>query len=128
MLRMRDAVIAATLLLVAVLVAALMPARETPPLATQPLAVASTLEAPAPRAPALVDRPQLAPPAESPRAVVAEAAPVATVEGNFTGNVRTHKFHRRSCRYSGCPNCTARFATREDALAAGFQPCGTCDP
>jgi hypothetical protein len=47
---------------------------------------------------------------------------------NYAGNTNTHKFHRTSCRYAGCPNCTARFATREAAIEAGFKPCGVCNP
>ncbi|HEX7831192.1 MAG TPA: hypothetical protein VF787_16160 [Thermoanaerobaculia bacterium] len=48
--------------------------------------------------------------------------------GNYSGNTKTHKFHERSCNYWDCPNCTARFATREDAINAGYVPCGTCKP
>ena len=53
--------------------------------------------------------------------------PVAKSEW-YVGNTNTHKFHRSTCRYAGCKNCTVRFATREEAIAAGFRPCGTCDP
>jgi methylphosphotriester-DNA--protein-cysteine methyltransferase len=49
-------------------------------------------------------------------------------ETAFAGNVSTHKFHKRGCRYYSCSNCTAKFATREEAIAAGFRPCGTCLP
>jgi hypothetical protein len=49
-------------------------------------------------------------------------------ESNYTGNTKSLKFHKRSCSYSDCPNCTARFATRDDALSAGYKPCGTCKP
>lgn len=47
---------------------------------------------------------------------------------SYSGNANTHKFHRLSCRYAACANCTAQFATREDALASGFRPGGCCDP
>jgi hypothetical protein len=53
--------------------------------------------------------------------------PVAKPEW-YVGNTNTHKFHRSTCRYAGCKNCTARYATREEAVAAGFRPCGICDP
>jgi hypothetical protein len=63
------------------------------------------------------DRPA-GPPAPKPRA--AEAA--------YRGNTNTHKFHKQACRYFRCPNCTAKFATRAEAIEAGYRPCGTCDP
>lgn len=46
----------------------------------------------------------------------------------YRGNTNTHKFHKQSCRYFTCPNCTAKFATREEAINAGYRPCGTCKP
>jgi methylphosphotriester-DNA--protein-cysteine methyltransferase len=46
----------------------------------------------------------------------------------FVGNTNTHRFHRNTCRYAGCANCTAKFQTREEAIAAGFRPGGCCDP
>ncbi|HET8798559.1 MAG TPA: Ada metal-binding domain-containing protein, partial [Thermoanaerobaculia bacterium] len=52
------------------------------------------------------------------------AAPAAA----YTGNVQTHKFHRRSCRYFTCARCTRTFATRDEAIAAGYDPCRVCDP
>lgn len=55
--------------------------------------------------------------------------PAATKsEINYRGNTETHKFHRKGCRYYSCSNCTATFATREEALKAGYRPCGICDP
>ncbi|HEX7151759.1 MAG TPA: Ada metal-binding domain-containing protein [Thermoanaerobaculia bacterium] len=57
-----------------------------------------------------------------------EPVPSAKVEAQYTGNVNTHKFHRLTCRYASCKNCTVRFATRDEALKAGFRPCGVCDP
>lgn len=46
----------------------------------------------------------------------------------YVGNTNTHRFHRQSCHYAGCPNCTAKFASRDEAIAAGFRPGGCCDP
>jgi len=64
-----------------------------------------------------------------PAATSSPAAPAATeASASYVGNTNTHKFHRNTCRYAGCPNCTARFATREEAIAAGYRPCGICDP
>lgn len=46
----------------------------------------------------------------------------------YRGNTNTHKFHKQSCRYFNCPNCTAKFATRQEAIEAGYRPCGICEP
>jgi hypothetical protein len=83
--------------------------------ATAPRRV-STVELPAPSAEASV--------------LPGPASPAAreTKDAAFAGNVNTHKFHKRGCRYYSCTNCTAKFATREEAIAAGFRPCGTCLP
>jgi hypothetical protein len=60
------------------------------------------------------------------------SSPVAqqatTAAANYAGNVSTHKFHRMTCRFASCKNCTVHFATRDEALAAGFRPGGCCDP
>jgi len=44
------------------------------------------------------------------------------------GNELTRVFHEPSCRYAGSDNCTASFATREEAVAAGYEPCQVCMP
>lgn len=46
----------------------------------------------------------------------------------YVGNIRSHKFHRSSCRYAGCANCTAKFRSRDEAIAAGYVPGGCCSP
>ncbi|MBU1155348.1 MAG: Ada metal-binding domain-containing protein [Proteobacteria bacterium] len=46
----------------------------------------------------------------------------------YHGNVRSRKFHRPSCRYYDCKNCTARFTSREQAIQAGYVPCKVCKP
>ena len=46
----------------------------------------------------------------------------------YHGNVKSKKFHRPSCRYYNCKNCTAIFHSREDAIRAGYMPCGLCRP
>jgi hypothetical protein len=46
----------------------------------------------------------------------------------YHGNTNSHRFHQRSCRYFDCTNCTAKFTSREEAIAAGYRPCGTCKP
>lgn len=62
------------------------------------------------------------------RQLVAAPAMEEAATAAYSGNTHTYKFHRSSCTYAGCPNCTARFATRDEAIAAGYRPCGTCKP
>jgi len=50
------------------------------------------------------------------------------VDAPYVGNTNSHKFHRSSCRYAGCANCTAKFRTRDEALLSGYSPGGCCDP
>lgn len=70
-----------------------------------------------------VTRGSALPPAPEPPVVVEAAKAEA-----YRGNIKTKKFHRLTCRYASCPNCRAKFATREEAIAEGFDPCGVCDP
>jgi len=59
------------------------------------------------------------------------AAPVRiphSGETAYVGNTNSYRFHVLSCSHATCPNCDAPFATREEAVAAGFRPCGTCKP
>jgi len=65
-----------------------------------------------------LDEARALPPAEQPQ----------PKQANYAGNTNTHKFHRRGCRYFKCTNCTAMFSTREEAIAAGYRACGTCNP
>ncbi len=50
----------------------------------------------------------------------------APSSGPFHGNVRSHVFHAPGCRSYNCTNCTAVFATRDEALAQGYKPAGDC--
>ena len=52
--------------------------------------------------------------------------PPAAVSGPFHGNVQSHVFHAPGCPNYNCKNCTAVFATREDAVAHGYKPAGDC--
>ncbi len=52
----------------------------------------------------------------------------ATVEKQFHGNQRSHVFHRPGCQHYSCPNCTAAFKSRQEALEAGYRPCKACNP
>ncbi len=46
----------------------------------------------------------------------------------YRGNVQSRIFHAAGCRYFSCKNCTAEFASRAQALKAGFRPCKVCRP
>lgn len=66
---------------------------------------------------------------EAQRADETKSGAVETkADAPYVGNTRSHKFHRDSCRYAGCANCTAKFKTREEAVRAGYAPGGCCDP
>lgn len=54
-------------------------------------------------------------------------APAAST-GPYHGNVKSRVFHRKGCRNYECRNCTAVFATRQEAAARGFRPAGCCRP
>jgi endonuclease YncB( thermonuclease family) len=67
-------------------------------------------------------RPSRGSPAPKPSAPVTRA-----ISGPFHGNVQTHVFHAPGCPNYNCRNCTAVFATREEAIARGFKPAGDCN-
>jgi hypothetical protein len=46
----------------------------------------------------------------------------------YHGNVKSKKFHTPSCRYYDCENCMAILHSKEEALGAGYLPCGMCNP
>lgn len=52
----------------------------------------------------------------------------AEVTSSYVGNTSSRKFHRASCRYASCKNCTAKFASRDEAIRAGYSPGGCCHP
>lgn len=55
--------------------------------------------------------------------------PAPVEQAEFVGNTNSRKFHRIGCRAAiGCSNCTAQFATREEALKNQFIPCRACNP
>ena len=49
-------------------------------------------------------------------------------EDAYSGNTNTRKFHRGSCQYASCKNCTAKFGSRQEAIDAGYAPGGCCKP
>lgn len=53
---------------------------------------------------------------------------VAAGGGPYHGNTKSGVFHQPGCRNFNCKNCVAVFATREEAVAGGYRPCGTCRP
>jgi len=48
--------------------------------------------------------------------------------GVFHGNLKSHVFHRSSCRDYNCKNCVETFQSREAAITAGYRSCGRCKP
>ena len=48
--------------------------------------------------------------------------------GPYRGNVDSRIFHRPGCTSYLCKTCTRIFATREEALRAGYKPCRICKP
>ncbi len=55
-------------------------------------------------------------------------APAVAADEPFHGNTSSRVFHSAACPQFDCEHCTAAFATREAALAAGYRPCGICGP
>ncbi len=56
------------------------------------------------------------------------ATPEQRATGELSGNTASMVFHRATCKHFNCKNCTQRFKTREDAIKAGYRPCGLCRP
>ena len=55
-------------------------------------------------------------------------AEVSPAEGMFHGDVESHVYHGSSCQYYTCKNCTQRFASRQEAEAAGYWRHRQCVP
>ncbi|MBU5430104.1 MBL fold metallo-hydrolase [Kineothrix sp. MSJ-39] len=65
-------------------------------------------------------------PAQEQKPVVVEETPQA---GNYIGNRNNGKLHKASCSYLPDPQNQVPFATREEAVAAGYDdPCKRCNP
>jgi endonuclease YncB( thermonuclease family) len=72
-----------------------------------------------------------APGAQQPACVAREAKAQQTTSPSvpaigFVGNVNSRVFHSPACPNANCKNCTRRFGTRGEAVAAGFRPAGDC--
>jgi endonuclease YncB( thermonuclease family) len=48
--------------------------------------------------------------------------------GLLHGNTSSRVFHSPACAAYTCKNCTAVFTSRDEAVAAGYKPCGKCRP
>ena len=46
----------------------------------------------------------------------------------YHGNIKSKKFHKNTCQYFNCKNCTKVFKTRDEAMKAGYEPCKICKP
>lgn len=56
------------------------------------------------------------------------AAVVSVADQPYHGNTESKIFHKPTCRYYNCKNCTRVFFTRQAALEAGYRPCKVCKP
>ncbi|MCR4399464.1 MAG: MBL fold metallo-hydrolase, partial [Syntrophomonadaceae bacterium] len=54
--------------------------------------------------------------------------PEATLGPGYVGNLRSKRFHLPSCTGLPTEHNRVYFATRQQALDAGYTPCGTCQP
>jgi endonuclease YncB( thermonuclease family) len=67
--------------------------------------------------------------AASPKVAARPATPqssATTAAGPFHGNVTSMVFHAPGCPNYNCKQCTAVFATAQEAIARGFRPAGDC--
>jgi len=46
----------------------------------------------------------------------------------YKGNSNSKVFHHPRCRYYDCKNCIATFASKDDAVRAGYRSCKMCSP
>ncbi|NLD46481.1 MAG: MBL fold metallo-hydrolase [Clostridiaceae bacterium] len=63
--------------------------------------------------------------------VPSNPAPTPSIgTGKYVGSIKSDKYHLPSCRYaqSIAPENQIWFDTEEEALAAGYTPCGVCKP
>ena len=48
--------------------------------------------------------------------------------GGYIGNINTHKFHLPTCGSLPAEKNRVFFDTRQEAIDAGYDPCGNCKP
>lgn len=46
----------------------------------------------------------------------------------YIGNLRSHVFHRQTCRYLPAAKNRTYFDTRTEAVDGGYRPCRKCKP
>ncbi len=75
-----------------------------------------------------VARPVSAPP--KPVAPSTPASPAEPTTGGYVASKKSAAFHKPECKSVATisPENIVRFATREEAIAAGKKPCGNCHP
>lgn len=66
-------------------------------------------------------------PVTTPQAPNAPTKTFPSPEG-YIGNTNSLKFHLPSCRNLPGTSNQIFFSTRQDAIDAGFEPCGVCNP
>ena len=57
-----------------------------------------------------------------------DTADSGSVRAQFSGNAKSQVFHRQNCKHYACKNCTVKFSSRDEAVKAGYKPCGLCKP
>jgi competence protein ComEC len=57
-----------------------------------------------------------------------ESDTAAVTEYTYIGNVSSKKFHAPDCKSLPDESNRIWFTTREEAVSAGYSPCGNCDP
>jgi micrococcal nuclease len=48
--------------------------------------------------------------------------------GVYHGNTKSMVFHAPGCKAYDCNNCTVVLTDRDQAIKAGYRPCGNCKP
>lgn len=54
--------------------------------------------------------------------------PAGYVSDHYIGNTNSHKFHRSTCSYLPDESNQIYFDSRDEAIDAGYSPCGRCHP
>jgi hypothetical protein len=50
------------------------------------------------------------------------------LSGAYHGNTSSRVFHSSSCEHYNCRDSTEMFGNRDEAIRAGYTPCGRCRP
>lgn len=59
-----------------------------------------------------------------------EIVPEIKISGTYVGSLNSDKYHKPSCRYAESIETFNQiwFDTKDEAIAAGYSPCGVCKP